>query len=79
MYGFNSYFAEVKMSFLNYALSHMMDKNSLLIKIENIVDWGEIPSLLDKKLRKKRDDVAGKTPYSYLSMFKVLLFNNGIA
>jgi transposase, IS5 family len=51
----------------------MMDKNSLLIKIENIVDWGEISSLLDKKLGKKRDDVAGKTPYSYLSMFKVLL------
>ncbi len=62
------------MAFLDYALSQMIEPDNLLVKVESIVDWDPISSLLDKKLGKRRGVlIAGMVPYEYLSMFKALL------
>lgn len=62
------------MAFLDYALSQMIEPDNLLVKIESIVDWEPISSILDKKLGKRRGVlIAGMVPYEYLSMFKALL------
>jgi hypothetical protein len=38
------------MSFLEQALSHMIEPDNLLVKIESIIDWEPISELLDKGL-----------------------------
>ena len=59
------------MSFLVESLRYMMDKESILIKIEAIVDWQPIADNLKVKLSK--EVMRGQVPYDYLSLFKVLL------
>ena len=62
------------MSFLDYALEQIIDKNNLLLKVDKIVNWNKVSGLLDKKLGKDRDTaVVGRIPYKHLSLFKVLL------
>ena len=62
------------MSFLDYALEQIIDKNNLLLKVDKIVNWNKVSGLLDKKLGKNRDTaVVGRIPYKHLSLFKVLL------
>ena len=62
------------MSFMEHALSHMIEPDNLLVKIESIIDWEPISKLLDKKLGKRSGVlIAGKVPYEYISMFKALL------
>lgn len=53
------------------SLRYMMDKESILIKIEAIVDWQPIVDNLKVKLSK--EVMRGQVPYDYLSLFKVLL------
>lgn len=59
------------MSFLVESLRYMMDKESLLLKVEAIVDWQPIVENLKSRLGK--EVMRGQTPYDYLSLFKVLL------
>lgn len=59
------------MSFLVESLRYMMDKESLLLKVEAIVDWQPIAENLKSRLGK--EVMRGQTPYDYLSLFKVLL------
>lgn len=61
------------MSFLNYALSQMIEPDNLLVKIESIVDWLDVSATLDKKLDKRECKVPGQVAYDYLPMFKILL------
>lgn len=61
------------MTFFNYALSQMIEPDNLLVKVESIVDWSELSTLLDKKLGARESKVAGQVPYDYLSLFKALL------
>jgi IS5 family transposase len=61
------------MAFFDYALSQMIEPNNLLVKIESIIDWNDLSEILDKKLGVRKTKVAGTVPYSYLSLFKVLL------
>jgi IS5 family transposase len=61
------------MTFLNYALERMVEPDNLLVKIESIIDWIDLSSLLDKKLGAKAKSVAGQDSYNYLAMFKILL------
>ncbi len=59
------------MSFLVESLRYMMDKESILIKIETIVDWQPIADNLKVKLSK--EVMRGQVPYDYLSLLNVLL------
>lgn len=59
------------MSFLVESLRYMMDKESLLLKVEAIVDWQPIADNLKVKLGK--EVMRGQAPYDYLSLLKVLL------
>lgn len=61
------------MTFLNYALERMIEPDNLLVKLEGLVDWVELSTLLDKKLGAKTKAVAGQEAYNYLALFKVLL------
>lgn len=61
------------MAFFDYALSQIIEPGNLLVKIESIIDWNDLSELLDKKLGVRETKVAGTVPYSYLSLFKVLL------
>ena len=61
------------MSFLNYALDQMIDSDNLLVKLNHLVNWDELSELLNKKLGKAQEVVAGKPSYDYLSMYKILL------
>ena len=62
------------MSFFNYALEQMMDKNNLLIKVNFLVNWDKLSELIYTKLDKQKDyKVVGNVPYNYLSLFKILL------
>jgi len=62
------------MSFLEQALSHMIEPDNLLVKIESIIDWEPISELLDNILGKRSGVlIAGTVPYDYTQMFKVLL------
>ena len=62
------------MSFLEQALSHMIEPDNLLVKIESIIDWEPISELLDNSLGKRSGVlIAGTVPYDYTQMFKVLL------
>ena len=61
------------MSFLNYALDQMIDSDNLLLKLNHLVNWDELSELLNKKLGKAQEVVAGKPSYDYLSMYKILL------
>ena len=59
------------MSFLVESLRYMMDKESLLLKVEALVDWQPIADNLKVKLSK--EVMRGQVPYDYLSLLKVLL------
>jgi hypothetical protein len=48
------------MSFLNYALDHMIDQDNLLVKIDKLVDWIGLSDLLNSTLGKRMQSVAGK-------------------
>ena len=62
------------MSFMDHALSQMIEPDNLLVKIESIIDWEPISKLLDKKLGKRSGAlIAGTVPYEYIRMFKALL------
>jgi len=64
----------VFMSFMEHALSQMIERDNLLVKIESIIDWEPISKLLDKKLGKRSGTlIAGTVPYEYIRMFKALL------
>jgi hypothetical protein len=41
------------MPFFNYSLSQMIEPDNLLVKVESIVDWSEVTTLLDRKLGAK--------------------------
>ena len=54
------------MSFLEQALSHMIEPDNLLVKIESIIDWEPISELLDNSLGKRSGVlIAGTVPYDY--------------
>ena len=59
------------MSFLVESLKYMMEKDNLLFKVEAMIDFSPIAADLHVKLGK--EVMRGKTPYNYLSLFKVLL------
>lgn len=44
-----------------------------MVKIESIVDWGDVSNTLDKKLGIREMKVPGQVAYAYLPMFKTLL------
>jgi IS5 family transposase len=53
-------------------LEKLIDKDSLLTKVEAIVNWKEIKHLLETKVE-RGSAKAGQKPYSSLLLFKVLL------
>ena len=62
------------MTFMNYALSQMIEPDNLLVRIESVIDWDPITKLLDSKLgRHSGVLIAGTVPYEYIRMFKALL------
>lgn len=61
------------MSFFDYALTQIIEKDNLLVKIESIVDWEELSELLNITLGKRETNVAGMVPYEYINLFKILL------
>ena len=62
------------MSFMDHALSQMIEPDNLLVKIESIVDWEPISEILESSLSKRSGLlIAGTVPYSYTQMFKILL------
>ena len=62
------------MSFLDQALSHMIEPDNLLVRVESIIDWAPISELLDSSLGKRSGRlIAGTVPYDYTQMFKALL------
>ena len=61
------------MAFFDYALSKMIERDNLLVKIESIVDWDEISAMLNKQLGIKESKVPGQVAYKPLQLFKILL------
>jgi IS5 family transposase len=61
------------MSFFDYALSQMIEPDNLLVKVESIVNWDEVSTILNKKLGVREQKFPGQEPYEYLAMFKILL------
>lgn len=53
-------------------LEKLIDKDSLVVKVEAIVNWEEIKHLLESKV-KRGSAKAGQKPYSSVLLFKVLL------
>lgn len=58
---------------VEYKLAQLSAMGDPLEKLNNAINWKQFKPVLNKALRKERKSNAGRTPYDYVMMFKVLV------
>ncbi|MBN1307587.1 MAG: transposase [Chitinispirillaceae bacterium] len=57
-------------------LSEISEMGDSLEKLDKAINWNRFKPVIDKAFRKKRKSNAGRPPYEYILMFKILVLQS---